>query len=540
MPASKQLVLPFTAQSKNRTEPLTSEAEAAAIFAFSELERKNGGLTNKPEKTVYITKVGYPLWFIVRGDFTYVFDGLNRSSYIWDYYEASQSEFMIEDFERNFKIREEYVKFLVNYQKSFQQSLNKKELACEGLIANSEFLGEIDVYRKEAMEGYSQLSSLGLLAPALKETEATAVVNQIETTQSAFKEKTEKIKQLTQLISKTTEDYIEGLQFEANAVTEETEAKIKAQKEIINPKIEKLTDEYKKQVDRLEKSIEREQTPLEKQKIRLEKTVKTAQTKIEQYKRQEKTQANKHNKRSEESLKKKIKKEKQELDGLEKQLKSVEKQLKVLADQKTNESFRLKREFDEKIEVERQPIRSLEEVRNDKLEGYRQENQKLEKLTKPVVEELDRLVKQRENILTNTPILGLKSDPKLKNNALLYVPFYVAAFNGAESGFKRYFVVSPVLVDSLGFSVKLKAALGRTKIKELIKPRFKVTTVLAEKIRLTAASSSEFEAQMEASAQKNNILNPDTPVKKGLLLLKEEGWLSEAEYQNLVSAHKAT
>ena len=215
--------------------------------------------------------------------------------------------------------------------------------------------------------------------------------------------------------------------------------------------------------------------PLKKQKSNLEKAIKTAEVNIEHYKKQAKAQADKHNKYSEASIKKKIKKEKQELDELEKQHKTVEKRLKSLTEQKTNESLRLKGEMDDKVKIERQPIANLEFSREEKLQVFRQEILKLEKLTKPLLEELDRVVKQREVILARIEPLGLKSDFKLKSNALLYVPFYVAAYNGAGS--KRYFIVPPSSVESLGFSSKLKGALGRAKIKDLLNPRFRAVSV---------------------------------------------------------------
>jgi hypothetical protein len=531
MPAPKQYVLPFATQSANRKESFSSNAEAAALFALTELERKTGGLTGRQEKTAYITKVGYPLWLIVREDSVYVFDGLNKSSFLWSYYEAAQTEFVLEEFNASFKIREQYIKFLSSYQKSFQQTLNKKELPINGLIANSDFLSEIEVYRKEATEVTWQATGLGMLTPTLNESDATAIVNKIETLQASFRDKTEKLEQLTQLIFKTTNGYIEGLRFEADAVSEEAEAKIKAQKEIINPKIEKLTNEYNKQKETLEKSIEREEAPLEKQKSHLEKAIKTAVANIEHYKKQAKTQTSK---RSEESLKKKLKKEKQELDEIEKQHKIVTKRLQTLSEQRNEETQRLSIEYSKKVKIERQPITDLEAIRDKKLEVFKQEILKLENLTKPVLDELGKIVKQREDLLEKAEPLSIKSDFKLKSNALLYAPFYVAAYNCGDS--KRYYIVPPSNVEGLGFSAKLKGALGRAKIKDLLSPRFRAISLLAEKMRLNAASSSEFEAQLESLAQKNNVLTANTQVKNGLFTLKTEGWLSEVEYQNLVTA----
>jgi hypothetical protein len=533
MAAPKQLALPFAVQMHNRKEPFSGEAEAAAVFALSELGRKNSGLSGKQEKLDYVTKVGYPLWLIVHGSATYVFDGLNKSNYMYSFYEASQTEFVVKDFESIFRIREEYVDFLHNYEANIKQAINKKEVPCRGLIANGEFLGELNSYRKESAEIYSQQPSLGLIAPVLKESEVVAVVNQIEALQSSFREKTEKMSQLMELISKTTKRYIEGLQFESKAVKEELDAKIKAQKEIINPKIQKLTDQYRIQVERLSKNIEKETLPFEKQKSRLEKGIKEAEDSIERFSRQAKTQSNKGNKRSEDSLKKKIKKEKKELDEFKKQHKSVEKQLKKLNEQKTDETFRLKSEYDEKVQSERQPIVALEVLWDKKLEAFIQETQKLEKLTEPVLEELSKFVAQRKSILSKTEPLSLEVDPKLKNTTLLHVPFYVVAYQSSSDS-KRYLVLAPSIVGSLGFSAKLKGALGRAKIKELLNSRFKAVSNLGEKLYLNLTSSSEFEAQTAEIAQKNNLLSMEAQVKNGLSLLKDEGWLSENEHQTLL------
>jgi hypothetical protein len=532
----KQFVLPFAVKSESRAEPFSAEVESAAVFALSELERKSDGLTNKPEKIDFILKVGYPLWFIVRDNFTYVFDGLNRIRHNWVYCEASQTEVKIEDFEGLFRIREEYTKFLVNYQKDFGQTQQDRELLCEGLITDHTLLEELGSYRREATQVYGQ--STDLLLPVLEEKTITTTIDQIEALQISFKEKIEKLKQLLELISKTTKEYLEGFNFESKSIAEEAEAKIKAQKEIINPKIEKLTINYKKQVEHLEKSIEKEQQPLEKQKSRVEKSIKEAEDNIERYSKQAKIQSQKGNKRSEESLKKKLKNEKQELEELQKQQKKLETQLRTLIEQRTKESSMLKDGFDRELQKERQPITALETVRDEKQEGLKQEGLKLEKLTYIVSENLSHLVEKWENRLTTMKLLGLKADSEQKNNAIMYVPFYITAYSKADSNDKRYFIFSPSLVNSLGFSSKLKGLLGRAKIKNLLNERFEaIAYSLGEKLQETASSSSrEFETQIEQILQKNNLLYMKSQLREGLLLIKEEGWLSETDHQTILSA----
>ena len=536
MSSLKQFVLPFAVKSESREGPFSGEAELAAVFALSELERKSGGLSNKSEKIVCILKVGYPLWFIVRDNFAYVFDGLDRVCYDGMYGGVSQAEFKIEEFDVPFRIYDEYVKFLVNYQKSFGQSQNKEEVTWEGLIVDHRLLEEMDSYRREASEVYGQYS--GLFLPVLEEKKVTMVVDQIEALQLSFREKIEKLGQLSELISKTTVGYIDGFNFESKAIGEETEAKIKAQKEIINPIIEKITINYKKQVEQLEKNADKKQQPLEKQKKRIEKTIKEVESNIERYSKQAKIQSQKGNKRSEDSLKKKLKKEKQELYDLQKQQKNIEKQLKTLIEQKTNEYTTLKYKFDKEIQTERQPIIALEILRDKKQENLKQENLKLEKITTPVLEEINQIINEWKNNLTSMKLLGIKLDTELKYNAIMYVPFYITAYRKPDLKDKRYFIFSPSLANSLGFSSKLKGFLGRAKIKDIFNERFEAVSALGEKLQMmivSSAANTNFEAQLEELAQKNNLLNMKTQLKNGLLLLKEEGWLSEAEHQVMLS-----
>jgi hypothetical protein len=520
-------------RSEKRREPFNFETEIATIFVLSELERKYSRLNaSKHEKSVYILKVGYPLLLIVKDNATYVFDGLNRTSYDWMHYETSQIENVLVDFESNFRIHELYSKFLGKYQ-NFHHTLNSKKLTYEGLIADNTLLNELGSYRSEATEVYDTQTSL--ISPVLKETEATKIVDQIETLQLDFREKIEKLKQLPEGIFKATKGYIEGFNFESKAIEEETEAKIKAQREVINPKIEKLTIEYKKQVEQLERSIDSEQDPLEKQKTRIKKTMKERETNIEHYSKQAKLQAQRGNKRSEDNLKIKIKREQQELDELQAQYKKIEKQFKKLTEQKTNETTKLKQEFDKKVQTERKPILTLETLRAEKQEEFKQESKKLDELTKLSLEELDNYITQQEKLLANMEPLSLETDPKLKNNAIIYVPFYIVAYSKTNTNTKRYHIFPPVIANSLGFSSKLMGALRMAKIKNLLNERFKAVSNLGEKLQIETSTNPEFETQMEASSQKNNILNMKTLLTNGLLLLKEEGWLSETDYQMLLS-----
>ena len=69
-------------------------------------------------------------------------------------------------------------------------------------------------------------------------------------------------------INKTTSQYITELDYAAEAIRDEANAKIKAQEEFVNPQISKLNSEYKRQIADLTRSFDEEIESLEKLKAK--------------------------------------------------------------------------------------------------------------------------------------------------------------------------------------------------------------------------------------------------------------------------------
>jgi hypothetical protein len=529
----KTFILPFSAQSKNRREPFTYEAEAAAAYVLAEMERKGNGLIVKQpqERLVYAAKICYPLWLVPKAETTYIFDALNKSSYTIPYVETPKINLLIGDFEAASKTRETFIAFLLDHLNYLPQPI-KQDLTVNGLVADADFLAEMDFYRKEASEANSQVSNSALLKPTIQESTVTATLNQVTGLYASFREETEKLEQLVQSVNKATIRYVTELQFETEAVKDEAQAKIKAQEEIINPKIASLNTQYAKITAKLTGSCEKECLPLQKQKIKLEREIKLAKAKIERFKKEAKKQAEKHHSYSEKNWIEKKKQTKKEISALEKELSRKEKALKTLQERQSFDLLKLTSELEAKIKLERQPLLDLEASRNVKVKVFGQETEKIVNQAEPLVEELAKIVKIREAVMGRFEPLGVKSDPKFRFAALFYVPFYVACYRAALT--KRYFIIPPSTVGSLGLSAKLKGALGRNKIKNLFTSRFKTLSILTRTIQVLVQKNDLFEAEIEELAKKTSIVNNDLTreeVLKGLTFLKLEGWLSEKERQ---------
>ena len=535
--AVKRFILPFS-PGKSR-ELFSFDVEAAAVYALSELERAKGGglIVKQPEeKLLFITKIGYPLWLFPNNETAYIFDGLNDSRLSVHYFEVPPAKPFIESLEKNSKTHEDYMAFLSDHDNYFQQPKKEKEFLLRGLIAGVDFKKEFSVYRKEAIEVTGQPAKLAPLAPTLEEATISSMLTEMSKLQSFLREDAQRLSECLRLINKTTSQYITELDYAAEAVRDEANAKIKAQEEFVNPQIAKLNSEYKRQITDLTKSFDEELESLEKLKAKTIKFIDDNEEKIKLYNREAKTQAQKNHLIYEKTWKEKSRQTKKELDGLKKELKRIENSIKNLNKQKTKKTSKLQLELENEIKLARQPLLDLEAARDAKVLGFKQKTEKLIKQEKPVIEGLNGVIKLGETVNARFEMLGIR-EQQLKSPALFYVPFYVACYQAGLS--KRYIFLPPSMTSPIGFAAKLKGAFGMSKIKELLIPRFKEITALIDKVQVLVKQDSLLDDEIRDLGEKNNLLNTESVrdnIAKGLVYLKHEGWLSDREYQVLSSS----
>jgi hypothetical protein len=96
-------------------------------------------------------------------------------------------------------------------------------------------------------------------------------------------------------------------------------------------------------------------------------------------------------------------------------------------------------------------------------------------------------------------------------------------------------VFPPSVANSMSFIAKLKGALGKAKVKQLLVPRFKAVTSLLEGLPALIERDAAFAREIYEAGDKANLLKGASAreeIKNGLEKLKGEGWLSEKEYAN--------
>jgi hypothetical protein len=533
----KQFILPFSVLSENRKEPFTSDLEVAAVFSLAELDRAKGGgfLSRGPEeKLVFIAKIGYPLWLFPWSETALIFDGLNRSKYTLPYAVVPDAKAFIENLKRSSKTRETYLAFLSDHINYFQAPVTEKAVAINGLISDPAFLGEFDSYRGEAMAIEGQPTNVELLSPIIDKSTISSLLQELERLHSSFKKDVESLYHCMKFMNEVTEHYIKVLRSKVKAIKEEFDVKINAQEELVDPKVDHLKEQYDRQIIESTKSFDKQRLPVQKAKIKLEKSREQALAKIERYKLEAKTCAERDDSVGEEKWKEKSSETRKELSDIEDQLKDTEKALKDLEERKSLEIFNLRAELETKTKEVRQPLLDLESSRDAGILMCQQESEQLEQQTKLILDPVGRTVKLREANIENFAKLGVKRDLELKGIALFYVPFYVVCYEMQSR--KRYLFLPPSEANTVGLSTKLKSALGKAKIKQLLVPRFELITSLMDTLQVLAQQNAVFETEIRGMGERTNMLHVSSvreSIKKGLESIQKEGWLSEKEHQAL-------
>jgi hypothetical protein len=149
------------------------------------------------------------------------------------------------------------------------------------------------------------------------------------------------------------------------------------------------------------------------------------------------------------------------------------------------------------------------------------------------------MAKMREEKLAEFEKLGIEQ--KQKKNILIYMPFYLVCYQYQSK--KRYVPFSPSIANSISLLAKLKGALGKAKVKQLLVPRFKTITAFLNNFPALIERDAVFEREISEASDKADMLKINVireQIGNGLKRLKEEGWLSEKEYDVFAKAYSKT
>jgi len=537
-----RLILPFSVLSENRTEPFAEKMEKAALYCFAELEREKGGglILKKPaEKLVFLAEFCYPLWLIPWSELSLIFDGLKTTVHTLTYRTIPDVKAFMENVQRSSKTLETYTTLLSDNVNYFQIPSSEKTMAIDALITEPNFLNELSLYLSEAKQVETSLSGIVFLPPAIDESTISSVTPELENLKLELKEDVNLLYDGMKLLNKTTQNFVKTIRSKIKAIKEEFGEEIKKQESIITPTVNRINEEYDEQITKLAKNFEKQLLPLQKEKIKFEKTKEQTRNKIERCQIEAKTCAANKDVVGERKWKEKTNETKKEFSEIEAKIEELEERINEIEESKSLETFKLRSEWEAKVREARKDLLELEASRDARIQLHKKEIEKLEKLTSTIIEQMDRTVKLREADLAEFEKLGIKQ--KQRKNVLFHMPFYLVCYQSESK--RRYVSFPPSVANSVSISAKLKGALGKAKVKQLLVPRFKTITSLLNKFPALIERDTFFEREINEAGEKANMLKTNSmreQVGNGLKLLKEEGWLSEKEYEAFAETYSKT
>lgn len=516
--------------------------ERAALYCFAELEREKGGglILRKPEeKLVFLAEFCYPLWLIPWSRLSLLFDGLKTTTHTLTYRSIPDVKIFIENAQRSSKTLETYMAFLSDNINYFQVSSDEKAMAIDALIVQLDFLNEFDLYLSQAKQVETLSSEIVFLPPAIDESTISSITQELENLKLDFKEDVDILYESMKLINKTTRNFVKTIRSKIKAITEEFTVEIKRKESVIMPKVNRINEEYDEQITKLTNDFEKQLLPIQKEKVKFEKIKEQTLGKIERCKIEVKTCAANKDTVGERKWKEKANETKKEFSEIENKIDELEEKIKEIEENKSLETFRLRSEWEAKVKEAKKDLLELESSRDTKIQIHRQEIEKVENLTSTIIQHIDNMAKLREANLANFEKLGIQQ--KHKNPTLIYMPFYLVCYQAEMK--KRYLLFSPSVANSIGFTTKIKGALGRTKVKQLLVPRFKSITSLLNKFPTLIERNAALEREIYEAGDKADILKASSmreQIKSGLDRLKEEGWFSKKEYEAFAKAYSKT
>jgi len=535
-------VLPFSVLSENRKEAFTKEMEKATIFCLAELERAKGRgiiLKQPVEKLAFVAEGYCPFWLVSWNKLNLLFDGLNITAYTLTYKTIPDAKAFTENVERSSKTQETYMAFLSDNINYFQTPTTEKEMVLNGLITDQNFLTEFTSYLSEAKQFETLPLNMVLLPPRIDESTISSATLELESLKFEFKEDVNTIYISMKLLNKTTHNFVRTIQGKIKTIKGEFGREIKNQENIVAPKIDRINEEYDEKITALTKDFEKQLLPLQKEKVKLEKTREQTLNKIERCKIEAKTCATNKDVVGERKWKEKANETKKELSENETKIKEVEGKIKGIEESKSLETFRLRSEWEGKIKEAKKDLLELESSRDAKIQLHKQEIEKLERLTSTIIGQMDKMAKLREANLADFEKLGIKQ--RQMKSALIYVPFYLVSYRSKSK--RRYVLFPPSVANSVSLSAKLKGALGRARVKQLLVSRFKTVTAFLNKFPALIERDAVFERDINEASDEADMLkiaSQREQVSNGLKQLKEEGWLSEKEYEAFAKAYIKT
>lgn len=533
---TKRLILPFAVPSKERFRPFTKDMEMAAIYYLAERDRKKGEgrVLKKPEETLlFIAETCYPLWLIPWSGRTLVFDGLEFTNETISYNLLPNIKAFEADILASSKSREAYIAALTQNASYFQNFAGNEEKTIEGLITFPDFVNDITEYLPDAQDIDKAETTKAVLDPMLDESEVSVSLEKLTDVKSMIEEEISSLGGCMKLLSKASRDQVKVLHAEMKKSEKEFDRKIAKLQPKVTAKIKKIQEKRDEEVTRISKKYDRKLRGLHQNRVKAEKTLERLASEIDRIDADVKACRDNKDEAGELHLSQNLEEIKKRIPQINKEIKDIDRELETVEDAKKIEVSRARTKPNDRIEEANKCLHDVEAAKEARARLEEQDFVTLEDLTASIIKQINAMIKQKEATLGAIEAMGFEE--RRRKQALLYVPVYFVCYE-TEVG-KRYVIYPPSTIGSLDIKTKLKGVFGAGKMKSFLQSRSTAIAALVDRLIDLTQENPVFEKEIIDAGLKASIVGTTerkVAVKRGIVELQREGWISEdeVEFQN--------
>ncbi len=555
----KYIRLPFamqraidTATEREVTEPL----EIALVMCDLDHQRVSSRLSiNKlgalfrgshaTEKLSFVIKAYWPLWLVpFEREKSLLFDGLGLFSRTFYHPEIPNVDEFIKDISVEEGKMEKVETSLDHHRFRYRHFSDMRPVTVAGMIPHDDLIHDLLIYVHLSWTEVSDEPTM--LTPRLSLSQAKEQAQEFISLKNACEQDIEKLNLADKTLLKSFSEYIKQVDARKQQVEDQYAGKIAEFQVAINKRVADLMRSCQAEAEivitnanmKLD-TLKRRYEEQEKSESELQSRIESNQNKIIELKFRL-MKAGEHetgylNKaiadmeaavardREERAL---VQKQKQLL-GIEAETTEADRE-KRLAAIRTRYDVQIKSERDKIMNLVREKDKLLIALEDRK--GLIQE--KREDISEQILQLRERL-KDYQFVELEKGCVTLP--PRLTGIEGILLPIYIARFESGESG--RYVVMSPAMVNEGKGLEKLKGLINMAKFLE---PRSKsINEILNETFRRTLQNNADLSEEINRKAETANLLkNPGVKelFTEGLLIMKEEGLISNRRYGSLKSS----
>jgi len=527
--AKTGFILPFTTSTAKKLKNLTKNMELAAILYLAESEREKREsriLRKTDEKLVFVAKAFYPIWLVPYRGATLVFDGRSCTSHTLFYDRIPDIETFNKNIRDSRKTTEPYIATLIRNKDYFRNFSGKEEIKIEGLIANSELIEDLNGYLYKRKKARRHLKNKTVLPNKIENVDIKEGIRQLLNLRKRMAKDIQTLENSMRLLNTATMRKIKMVRTEIKKTQNRHLKQIERIKPVVKKKILQIQSKYNQKIVRKSAIIKNEIKRLHENRIELQKTLNRLKTEAKRCKI--KIRSKKSDRKIQWNLK--LKRIEKRLPTLGKRISANVKRTRRIESDLRLEIARLKIDCDEHTEAINKVFLDLQASRDAKINIKRREIATLENLTREITHSMREMVQTKRVFLKQLDTMTMAG--KKRAHELVCLPFYLARYEKGDK--KRYVVFPPISVEDIGILTKMKGALGASKLKSLLQYRSRAITMFLNQLLAFIEKSPVLEKNItEAGIQASMLIRKRLrlAVKKGLIELKKENWVSKKEFQ---------